>query len=377
MPRQLPPPSAPVPRISGDLPAVLMVGPSERSAGGMSSVALQLIDVARQLNPPADVRLVGTVAASSDPRVILFLRAIWQVFRSDYDVLHIHLASRGSTVRKATLAAIAGARRKPYVIHLHGGGYADFYQQLPRPFRSLIGTFFQKAAHVIVLSPEWREFVRFELTKPDAPISVVHNGVAQIPPVEAATILAPSVLFLGRITRDKGVDVLLQCLPRLLTDFRLNDWSFVFAGPAPEADILADLRRFCREYPDRVVYRGPVGVEERDALLRRAGLLVLPSRVEALPLVLLEAMSAGVACVSTRVGAVPSLFVDKEEILTVPVDCCDELSASLIRLMTDHRYRAEIAANGNLKWKSSFTINRMANEIFEIWRSCGTLQFSP
>jgi glycosyltransferase involved in cell wall biosynthesis len=108
----------------------------------------------------------------------------------------------------------------------------------------------------------------------------------------------PRLLFVGRLVHQKGVDLFLEAL-LLVQDL---SWHVVIVGEGPDYD----LRRAARfeSLADRVTWVGGVPSER---YLPSADLLVMPSRNEAYPMVLLEAAIAGVPYVATEVGAVPEI----------------------------------------------------------------------
>ena len=72
---------------------------------------------------------------------------------------------------------------------------------------------------------------------------------------------------------------------------------------------------------DRVVFPGWVGAEDAQALLASAGVFVLPSYNEGLPVAVLEAMATGVPVVTTRVGAIPDLGIDGQAGFLIDAGC--------------------------------------------------------
>ena len=105
------------------------------------------------------------------------------------------------------------------------------------------------------------------------------------------------VLYLGRVTREKGLDTVLQALP--------DGLELVVAGDGPER---ASLEQRSGRH---VTFVGSVAAPEAQELLRSARALVVPSRwYEAQPRVILEAFAAGVPVLASRIGALPELVED-------------------------------------------------------------------
>ncbi len=105
---------------------VLMLGPDLQVRGGVAAVESALIGA---LPPEVAVTQVPTMVEGSKWRKLLtFARALMSTLaqlRQQPDVVHIHFASRASSVRKMWLARLALARGARLIMHAHGGGYRD------------------------------------------------------------------------------------------------------------------------------------------------------------------------------------------------------------------------------------------------------------
>src|SRR5207244_3542166 len=118
----------------------------------------------------------------------------------------------------------------------------------------------------------------------------------------------PFILFVGRLNPIKGPDLLLEAFGRLRHELR--NYRLVFAGP--DEDMLSDLRLLAARFSiqDRVHFVGYLGGDDKARAYRAAELVVVPSRQEAMSIVILEA----------AITARPVLATDKcglEEIETI------------------------------------------------------------
>jgi glycosyltransferase involved in cell wall biosynthesis len=135
-----------------------------------------------------------------------------------------------------------------------------------------------------------------------------------------ASATSELVLFAGEVGQRKGVDVLIEAWPAVRAA-RPEAWCLV-VGPSTGMAI--------PEMPGLDV-RGPVSMADVRALMRDARVVVLPSRAEAMPMVILEAMSLARPFVATPVGQVPDLAVDDGAL--VPVGDADALSSAIVRFL--------------------------------------------
>ncbi|NOY46354.1 MAG: glycosyltransferase family 1 protein [Deltaproteobacteria bacterium] len=153
-----------------------------------------------------------------------------------------------------------------------------------------------------VIVPSLREAGELERCCPGAPVQVVPCGVdlERFRPVASAPRPhgRPLVLYVGRITPVKGLDLLLASLARLGPDIRL--WVVGGEGSADAARVEAWARQAGVE--GQVRYLGPRGHDRLPALYSAADAVVVPSRYESFGLVILEALATGTPVASTRVG---------------------------------------------------------------------------
>lgn len=133
--------------------------------------------------------------------------------------------------------------------------------------------------------------------------------------------------WVGRLSREKAPDVLLEALERL----RFVPWTASIVGAGPRAPALRR-RAEGMGLSHRIRWHGEVPDAAR--LYRAFDVFVLSSRREGTPVVLFEAMAAGVPVVATRVGGVPDVVTEREAEL-VPPDDSEALAAALLRVEGD------------------------------------------
>lgn len=215
---------------------------------------------------------------------------------------------------------------RPWKAEQLGGGYAisSFIER----------TAYEGAAAVIAVSEGMRKDVLASYPQLDpAKVHVVHNGIdaqAWAPDrSDAAFEIArrhgvdperPSIVFVGRITRQKGVPFLLRAMRQVPANVQL-----VFCAGAPDTpEILAEVEGLIdqlRAERDGVVWIPDMLPREKVvALLSQATTFVCPSVYEPLGIVNLEAMACEAAVVATATGGIPEVVVDGETGWLVPIE---------------------------------------------------------
>jgi glycosyltransferase involved in cell wall biosynthesis len=134
------------------------------------------------------------------------------------------------------------------------------------------------------------------------------------------------MLAIGRLASVKGFPVLFAACRRL-SEQGLG-WSLRIAGDGPERAALEGRAR-ALGLIDHIDFLGPLAPAAVQAELRAAGMLVLPSFLEGIPVVLMEAMAAGVPVVASRVGGVAELVEDRVSGRLVAPGSSEDLAAAI------------------------------------------------
>ncbi|MCG5433888.1 glycosyltransferase family 4 protein [Mycobacterium sp. MYCO198283] len=326
---------------------VLVVGPAPASAtsrGGMATVMSQLLD---HPDPGVSIRVVATYVDAPPLRrlavgVAGMIRAAALVLAGRADVLHVHLAHGGSVVRKAVPLLAARLTGVATVVHAHSYDFPGWFDRLPPALRRLVVAAL-RADHWLVLGERLREDYRGRLRLPSQRISVLHNA-APLPeprPAPRRTGAQLHLVSLGRLGARKGSYDLVAAVAALPGSVRAR-LRVSLAGDGDVERVAAAAAT--AGVGETVSVLGWVGASERHRLLCDADLFALPSYEEGLPMALLEAMTYGLAPVTTPVGSIAEVVRDGVDGLLVPPGDRAALTAALQRLVTDDALRRRLGA---------------------------------
>ncbi|HZR67719.1 MAG TPA: glycosyltransferase family 4 protein [Burkholderiales bacterium] len=291
-------------------------------------------------------------------------RLVASLARDPNAIVHIHGASRASFWRKSVFMAIALAARCPVIFHLHGGGFATFYEEECGPVRRRIVRFLlERAARIIVLSAQWRAWLASAMHNPN--VVCIANPMP-MHPEPAAARRRNTLLFLGRLERAKGVFDLVDAVAALRDTH--PDARLVLAGD--DVDGLAAYAAG-RGVADCVQLTGWVGPERKRALLDAAAAFVLPSYAEGLPISLLEAMAAGLPSVASEVGGIPDIIADGVNGMLVAPGDVAMLTRVLRKLLDDRMLRARLGAAARETVRLRFDADHVIGELEKIYASLG------
>jgi glycosyltransferase involved in cell wall biosynthesis len=270
------------------------------------------------------------------------------------DVVQVNLVDPTGMV--AALEAAAQVAPTVATLHMRGELAADELARVRAAFGGL--------RHLVAVSREFAALARERLLVDG--VTHVLNGAEPVEPVRPPGGAVPVVAGLGRLTAQKGFDVLLDAV-RLLVDDGVP-LRVLLAGEGRER---AALEQRAAGLP--VAFPG--FAEDPRAVFAQADVFALPSRVEALPLVLVEAVSAGLPAVATDVGDVREALDDVA--VVVPPEDPVALAAGLRRLLLDPDERRGRGAAGAARARERLTAARMAAQAWSAFLPSAGLPAAP
>ena len=280
------------------------------------------------------------------------------------DLLHIHLSVRGSSYRKAVLAMLARGLGVPYVIHLHGTDFKEFWRGTNQVLQGELGRMFAGSARIIVLGEYWARVVSELQPAAAGKIVILPNATAAAPPRSVPPAEGARITFLGQLGARKGSADLIEALSRLR---HIPDWSATLAG---DGDLARTRQKVASlDLADRVTVPGWISTVERAAQLERSDMLVLPSYAENLPMVILEAFAQGVPVVATPVGAIPEVVRNGWNGFLVAPGDVQGLAATIERMIRDPDLRARMGVAAQRDHAEKFEITRYLERLAAVWTS--------
>lgn len=279
-------------------------------------------------------------------------------------LLYLPIAqSRLPFIRDAIHLAVGRLLGMRTVVHLHGGNLMDFYTSQPTWVRRVIRRSLDACAAIIVLTPSLVAEAEGIAQRPAVP--VVPNAV---PPVLDATAISARrstlgtrrirISFLAAVTGPKGAVDFVRAIEMLPESVRVRA-SFVIAGNrdgnfAEDYGLVAAAVERLRAQGTAVSLEGVVDAAGKARFFGATDVFVLPSHREGQPLVLLEALSAGCAVVSTTVGGIPETITHAEDGLLVTPGDTEALAGTLRELIEDPARTAALGERGRARWERCY-----------------------
>ena len=282
-------------------------------------------------------------------------RVAQAIAASGADVIHGHGAKGGAYARLVGTRAL-----RAYTPH---GGSLHFHPRSPIGFvyLTLERALLRRTDLILFESAYARDVYQARIGAPAGHLTVIHNGVAA---AEFAPVLPTAdvsdIVFVGELRRLKGVDVLIEAMGLLNAAGAPVSATIVGSGPeAAEFQALARTRGLAK-----VTFPGVMPAREAFA---RGRLLVVPSRAESLPYIVLEAAAAGLPVLATNVGGIPEIFGPHSGRLLPPGDA-GKLAEAIRNAVADPAGLRGSASALRDRVRAEFSVEAMVAAVLAAYR---------
>lgn len=355
---------------------MIVIGPSPPPYHGVAVMTTHVVEAARRMNllagrlDTADRRGVETLGRLDVRNVTLALRHAARL------VLLLRRCRPGSVympisqgtwgfLRDFGFVVIAKAGGRSVILHLHGADFDRFYRETGGLVRLMIRVCARMADEVWVLTPSLTRLFRGLV--PSERLRILPNGIDD--PMAFETAAAPGrssrshmadvvVLYLGNLFPGKGADDLLTALALLDGDLRRCVARMIGEVTAPVRAAIAPTLVRLESLGARVTIPGAKTGHDKVRELATADIFVYPTRWDGQPLVLLEAMAAGLAIITTRVGGIPETVEDGVEAVLVDPGDHAALADAIHDLLHDEDRRRRLGQAARRRYEAEFTSER-------------------
>lgn len=288
--------------------------------------------------------------------IVTLFRCYQQISKMEPDVLHAHGAKGGTYARIiGTLSNLTG-KRVARLYCPHGGAMHYDRSTLNGRIYFTVERFLERMTdRLIFVSGYERDAYTEKVGKPRCPQSLIYNGLREneFTPVNLSPGAA-EFLYIGMMRDLKGPDVFLHalCKARKATG---RDLKAHFVGDGPDKEKYLQLIEEL-DLGSSVTVHDAMPAREAFALGK---IIVVPSRAESMPYLVLEATAASKPIVATRVGGIPEIFENEPEVL-VPPDNVDLLAKRMCAVLEESGAAVEKRSKS---LRDRFSLNVMTSGI--------------
>jgi glycogen(starch) synthase len=281
--------------------------------------------------------------------------------------------------------AIKHAYRIPFIATIHAteaGRNHGLHNDLQRYISSVEWWLGYEAWRVIVCSQHMKNEVKGVFQLPEDKVVIIPNGVDPKKYLTTepdagfrAQYARPHekiIFFVGRLVREKGVQVLIDAAPQILTAY--PQAKFVIAGKGPMESALR-YQVQSRGLSHKVFFTGYIDDDTRNKLFRCAAIAVFPSLYEPFGIVALEAMAAQVPVVVGDTGGLAEIISHGMDGLKAFPGDAGSLASNIIQLLQNEKYADQLRRNANwliakvYDWRSiACCTKNVYQEVFQEYR---------
>ena len=334
-----------------------MVGVGPKRVGGMWTVAEQYLK-SKEYNDKVNLWYVATSTNGSKITRLLcmilgYIKILWILNTKTIDIVHIHMAEKGSTFRKGRVAKWAKKKDKKVIIHLHAGPFMAWYGSISKNKQKKVRDYFDCADKIFVLGEYWKN----ELTKiiPAHRMFVLYNGV-DCPEKNPYEIASKDIVYFGVMRKEKGTYDLIKAIS-LINDQLPQNTKVILCGNDLEGNIHETITNAGLE--DRFILPGWVNGAEKEKIYQKACLDVLPSYFEGLSMTILEAMARGIPVITTNISTMPEVL-GENGVLVQPGDY-KALAKNILKMCMDDENRSRISSEEFNRAKTLFSKENFIN----------------
>lgn len=324
---------------------ILMIGPDSNEKGGIATVIKNFGKYSLMSTQNYNIHFLTSWMVKNTWKVqvqaLLSLRKV--IKEHQIDIVHFHVAQKGSFYRKVLLSWFVPKRCR-LIFHMHASQFDVFYAKQPLIMKKFVERSLNRMDLIVALSIEWQQFYQ-SITK--TPISIIENAV-EIPeePIYVARD-SKKVITLGRVGERKGSYDILTVAQRMpAIDF------FLFGdGEIEKVRNIVEQKKI-----KNVKVMGWISAVEKEALFSTTDLHFLPSYHEGLPMSILETMSYGIPNMGTNIGGIPQVITKESGMLVSPGDV-DAMVEQINEFFQSGKLRTSYSKKAREKIEKQFSLH--------------------
>lgn len=339
---------------------VLIIATSRKTRGGITSV-VKAHETGEQWKEFHCKWIETHVDKNILNKLFFFLKAFFlYLFSLPFnDLVHIHTSEPSSAIRKIPFVFLAKLFKKKIIVHFHSfspettinSKYEQVYKYL-----------FCRADFVLVLSEYWNKEIEQAFNLGDK-VKVLYNPCSE-PDLGMKYPKQKYILYAGTVNARKGYSDLIKAFALIAPIF--PQWKIIFAGNGE----IEQGKSLAKELniEAQTIFLGWISGEEKSKAFQEASVFCLPSYAEGFPMAVLDAWAYGLPIVTTPVGGLPDVLIDKKNALVFQPGDIQKLAQQLQRIIEDETLRKTIEEQSVSLAKDVFNQTVICNQLGNIYK---------
>jgi len=276
-----------------------------------------------------------------------------------YDIIHVHLFPADIF---AALASLFLPKDIVWIFSEHN----DYNRRRSYKFCKILDSFtYSRYSKIICVSKQVQSALFSWLPSVNKKTKVISNAV----PIPKFLNLCPvkiyDILFVGRLTKQKGVEILLKAI-KILKNKHSRNLKIAIVG---DGDLKENLNDLTAELGLNKEVKFLGVREDINGLMDSAKIFVLPSRWEGFGLVIVEAMSNMLPVIATNVGGIPEIIENGKDGLLVPPENSGALARAINSLLENEKLREKLSQAAYKKVKEKYSIDVYSIHMLDFYKS--------
>lgn len=263
----------------------------------------------------------------------------------------------------------------PVIITVHGLNSVRVKRSYPKSdylnFKFILYPYFEKkalknATKVITVS-RWAKEKSDRIIGIDSKTTYIPNGIVydRYGNTQPKNIFHPSIFFVGRLVKFKGVDILIKSFQMIKKTY--PNIHLYIAGNGPQGRKLKSLARKLNVH-NEITFLNFLSEDEKLKMFKSADIFVVPSRIETFGIVVLEALASGAPVVASNVGGIPEILDNGKYGLLAEPENPEDFAQKIITLIKDKNLRDELREKGKQRAKE-YSWDDVASKTLELYSS--------
>ncbi|MBC2285014.1 glycosyltransferase family 4 protein [Listeria booriae] len=336
---------------------ILMVGPGSDEKGGIATVIANFKQFYQFSNHHVFFLSSWSERAAKRTSIYAFFQLRRIIREKQIDIVHFHVAQKGSFFRKALLAKIV-PKQCQVIFHMHASQFDLFYEKSHSIVQRMIRKTLNDVNQLVVLGDNWANFYRSITT---TPISIIQNAVS-IPEKSLFNLKSKKIVTFGRIGQRKGSYDLLEIAKNIQNFF--PDVQFVLYGDG-EVEKIAE--KIEEEGIQNVCLGGWINKVTQQEVLKDTILHFLPSYHEGLPMAILESMAAGIPNLTTNVGGILEAVHHEKNGMVANPGSINEMTQMIQQFLEDEARQLTYSHQARKTIETQFSMNHYLTQWYQFY----------
>jgi len=288
------------------------------------------------------------------------------------DIAHYPITSYWNLEKSLIFLKVAKLCGCKTVGHLHGGAFIDFWSSLISIRKKWASRQLSNLDVFVVLSNGWKEKITKTVSEVKGKTFIVHNPIDY--EFEKAFSILPNnrsgnkILSVGIMSEQKGLFDVLQVLKSIRNEFEV---TVNLVGPEREPNMNQRCLDMIKAYSLEgiVEMSGAKWGTDKIALFRDSDIFLLPSYTENFPLVIIETACAGLAIITTPVGATPDFFENEKSVIFVEPGNIEQIKNAVVDLLNNPEKRKMLGEGARKVFEEKLSRDNIMNQLDKVYRS--------